>query len=252
MFTAQQGRGVSARVEDRSVLIGNSEFMREHGIQLGSAASEAQQLAAEGKTLLLVAVDGVYAGLLALRDELRPEAKASVAALRAAGIRHIVMLTGDNERVAAALASELGLDEVRAGLLPEQKAGAIRKLQATHGSVVMVGDGVNDAPALAQADVGIAIGGATNDVALETADIALLSGNLQSLPFALGLSRTSRRLIRQNLLISLGVILLLVPAALFGFAGIGSAIILHEGSTLVVVANALRLLGFRSPALTTS
>jgi Cd2+/Zn2+-exporting ATPase len=245
-FTATPGRGVHARVTGREVLVGNAAFLQENGLRTGTAVREqVGKLEEEGKTLLLVAVDGVYRGLMALRDEPRPEAKAVIADLRRAGITRTVMLTGDNVRVATALAASLGIDEVQAGLLPAEKASAIGELEQHHGPVIMVGDGVNDAPALATASVGIAIGGATNAVALETADIALLSGNLESLPFALRLSRASRRLIMQNLIMSLGVIALLVPGALLGIAGIGIAVVLHESSTLVVVANALRLLGFR-------
>src|SRR5690606_33453690 len=169
------------------------------------------------------------------------------AALKQLGVRHLVMLTGDNRRVAEALGRELGLDEVRAELLPEEKALAVTELREQHGNVVMVGDGINDAPALAAADVGVAMGGAGSDVALETADIALMGDDLSRLPYAIALSRASRRMIVQNLVIALAVIALLVPSSLAGLATIGVAVVLHESSTLVVVLNALRLLAYKGP-----
>jgi Zn2+/Cd2+-exporting ATPase len=156
-----------------------------------------------------------------------------------------VMVTGDNERVASVVGRELGLTEVHAGLLPEDKVRAISDLTEEQGAVGMVGDGVNDAPAMASARVGIAMGGAGTGVALETSDVALMADDLAKLPFAIGLGRAARRTIRQNLAVALATIALLVPAALSGWATIGPAIVFHEGSTLLVVANALRLLRFR-------
>jgi Cd2+/Zn2+-exporting ATPase len=161
------------------------------------------------------------------------------------GVRETVMLTGDNARVAQAIAQQVGLTNVRADLMPEDKVTTIRALNEQHGYTAMVGDGVNDAPALANATVGIAMGGAGTDVALETADVALMGDDLSKLPFAVGLGRATRVIIVQNLYISLGVIALLILASLTGWAGIGVAIIFHEGSTIVVVLNALRLLNYR-------
>jgi len=167
-------------------------------------------------------------------------------ALKAAGVSHTIMLTGDNERSASAIAAEIGLTEFRADLMPEDKLTVIRELVKEYGQVAMIGDGVNDAPALANATVGIAMGGAGTDVALETADVALMGDDLSKLPFAVGLGRATRAIIMQNLFISLGVIALLIITSLTGIVSIGIAIIFHEGSTLVVVANALRLLGYKS------
>ena len=177
-----------------------------------------------------------------------------MAALRRAGVQETVMLTGDNARVAAAIASQAGLTDFRADLMPEDKVAVIRNLVKAHGDVAMVGDGVNDAPALANATVGIAMGGAGTDVALETADVALMGDDLAKLPFAVGLGRATRATVAQNLVIALGVIALLVVASLTGVAGIGVAILFHEGSTIVVVLNALRLLayGHNNAAATTS
>lgn len=156
------------------------------------------------------------------------------------------MLTGDNERVARAVAKAVGLEDVQASLLPEEKVAAVAKLVEQYGQVAMLGDGVNDAPALARATVGIAMGGAGNDVALEAADVVLMGDELGKLPLAVGLSRAARAVIRQNLLIALGTIALLIPATLFGWAGLGLAVFIHEGSTIVVVFNALRLLTYRA------
>ena len=155
------------------------------------------------------------------------------------------MLTGDNARVGKAIANQVGLTDVRADLLPEDKLTVIRDMVQKFGQVAMVGDGVNDAPALANATVGIAMGGAGTDVALETADVALMGDDLSKLPFAVGLGRATRAIIQQNLIISLGVIALLVIASLTGWASIGVAILFHEGSTIVVVLNALRLLRYQ-------
>jgi Cd2+/Zn2+-exporting ATPase len=158
------------------------------------------------------------------------------------------MLTGDNRGVAQAVAARLGVDEVRADLLPEDKVAAVQALLAQHGPVAMVGDGVNDAPALAQATVGIAMGGAGTGVALETADVALMGDDLRLLPFAVALSRQAARIIRQNVVLALGVIALLVISTVAGWVGIGVAVLLHEGSTMLVVLNSLRLLAFRADA----
>ncbi|MDA1261820.1 MAG: HAD-IC family P-type ATPase, partial [Planctomycetota bacterium] len=157
----------------------------------------------------------------------------------------LIMLTGDNEAVAKAIAGPLGIDEVAAGLLPEHKIEEVRKLMATYGTVAMVGDGVNDAPALAAATVGIAMGAGGTDVALEAADIALMGDDLSKLPFAVGLSRAARKIIVQNVVMSLGVVALLVPFAALGVVPLGIAVLMHEGSTVVVAFNALRLLAYK-------
>jgi Cd2+/Zn2+-exporting ATPase len=160
------------------------------------------------------------------------------------GVQKLVMLTGDNDDVAERIGKQVGVTDVRAELLPEHKLEAIRELQAKYGSIAMTGDGVNDAPALATATVGIAMGGAGTAVALETADVALMADDLGRLPFAVGLSRASRAVIRQNLAISLGVIALLIVTSVTGWVQLSGAVILHEGSSIIVVLNALRLLSF--------
>jgi Cd2+/Zn2+-exporting ATPase len=180
-------------------------------------------------------------GALALADIARADAADSIRRLKRMGVRQTLLPTGDNVCVGQKIARDLGLDAMRAELMSEGKVAAIRELAAGE-TVAMVGDGVNDAPALAAASVGVAMGGAGTEVALETADVALMGDDLGKLPFAVGLGRATRAVVRQNLALSLGVILLLVVMSIVGGVGISVAIVFHEGSTLAVVANALRLL----------
>ncbi|MCZ2126245.1 MAG: cadmium-translocating P-type ATPase [Anaerolineales bacterium] len=246
---ALTGRGLRAAFESlggEALWVGNQKLMGEVGAALPSALIEkAQALQGEGKTLMFVARGKSALGLIALADTLRDVAAPTMEALKKIGVKHTVMLTGDNARAASAIAAQIGLTEFRADLLPEHKLDIIRELTKTYGETAMIGDGVNDAPALANATVGIAMGGAGTDVALETADVALMGDDLSKLPFAVGLGRATRKIIVQNLYVSLGVIALLVIASLTGLVGIGVAVIFHEGSTLVVVANALRLLSYK-------
>ncbi len=252
------GRGVRSSLNGQPVLIGNTKLFEAQNLPVPDALrAQVEAMEAEGKTTMIVygptpTTDGSWGpaeflGLIALADTPRPEAGETLQRLQRLGIRKTIMLTGDNERVAAAIARKVGLSEYRADLLPEQKVEAVRALLKQYGQVAMVGDGVNDAPALATATVGIAMGGAGTDVALETADVALMTDDLRKLPFAVGLSRQARRIIRQNLVVALGIIAILIPTALFGLASISLAILFHEGSTLVVVANALRLLKYERP-----
>ena len=238
------GKGVRADFAGQKIAIGNVKMFD------GTAIPEAVQkhvsrLQSEGKSIMLIQSNGQFIGVLALADTPREAVKQVLDQLHRLGIKKTIMLTGDNEGVARAIATTVGLDEVKAGLLPEDKVKAMEELGQRYGQVAMVGDGVNDAPAMARSSVGIAMGGAGTDVALETADVALMADDLSRLPFAVGLSRASRRIIRQNLYVSLGVVALLIPATLFSWAGIGMAVVVHEGSTLVVVINALRLLAYK-------
>jgi Cd2+/Zn2+-exporting ATPase len=185
-----------------------------------------------------------FLGVLGVMDTPRPVAAQVMAELRALGIERLIMISGDNQAVADAVAQSVGLTEAKGDLMPEQKAEAIKELRKLHGKVAMVGDGVNDAPAMASATVGIAMGAAGSDVALETADVALMADDLAQLPFAVGLSRSTSRIIKQNLWVSLGVVAVLIPATIFGL-NIGTAVLFHEGSTIVVVVNALRLLAYK-------
>jgi Cd2+/Zn2+-exporting ATPase len=240
------GRGLRSTFEGQTVLIGNPDFMDETGVHmLETQRKPLDDLQDAGKTAILLARGSRLCGVLALADTLRPDAVETIAALKQIGVGKTILLTGDNSRVAAGIARQAGVADFRAGLMPEDKAEAMHSLVQTYGQVAMVGDGVNDAPALANASVGIAMGGAGTDVALETADVALMGNQLSKLPFAIGLGRASRAIITQNLAIALGVIAVLVVASLAGWAAIGVAIVIHEGSTLAVVANALRLLGYR-------
>lgn len=239
-------RGVRAVYQEKEVFIGNPALFLEQHYELDASLSEKiASLESAGNTTMLAGSEGKILGIIALMDVARPDAKQTLEQLRTLGIKKMVMLTGDNQKVANAIAGEIGLTDAWGGLLPEEKVSAIEKLKKENGRVAMVGDGVNDAPALARSNVGIAMGAAGSDLALETADVALMADKLNILPFAIGLSRQAHRIIRQNLVISMGMIAILVPLTLTGYAQIGPAVVGHEGSTLLVVFNALRLLGYK-------
>jgi Cd2+/Zn2+-exporting ATPase len=195
---------------------------------------------------MIVHKDDEYLGIISAMDVARPEAISTLAALKKIGIKRMVMLTGDNQLVANAIAKNIGITDPMGSLLPEGKVTAIEKLKEEERGVAMVGDGVNDAPAMAKSTVGIAMGAAGSDVALETADIALMADKLDNLPFAIGLSRRAKLIIKQNLVISLGMVAILVPLTLMGTIAIGPAVVFHEGSTVIVVLNALRLLRYET------
>ncbi|MCP9293042.1 heavy metal translocating P-type ATPase [Gracilimonas sediminicola] len=241
------GRGVKATIKDITVYIGNAELFEEaDGIKLSEDLKRSvEELEGEGKTTMIVRHGDRYLGMLGLMDTPREDAKEVIQKLRDMGLTHLIMLTGDNQRVADAVAKEIGIDDPKGNLLPEDKVEAVKKLREEEGDVAMVGDGVNDAPAMANSTVGIAMGAAGSDVALETADVALMADKISVLPFAIGLSRKTKSIIKQNLWISLGMVALLVPATIFGLS-MGWAVIGHEGSTVVVVFNALRLLAYKS------
>lgn len=240
-------RGVKADFEGNTIYIGNRRLFEEvTGTNIPENISkQMENLENGGHTAMIVYSDKQYLGILSVMDVARKEAKAALAALKKIGIRRMIMLTGDNQKVANAVAKTIGITDPMGSLLPEDKVTAIEQLREKEGKVAMVGDGVNDAPAMAKSTVGIAMGAAGSDVALETADIALMADKLDNLPFAIALSRRSKRVIRQNLWVSLGIVAILIPSTLIGWASIGIAILIHEGSTLLVVANALRLLAFK-------
>ena len=239
------GRGVRSQINGEPVHIGSARLFEEAGVPLSDEiAAGVSRLQAAGQSIMIVRRGERWLGVLGLSDRPREGVKQVLDRLRLAGMKRIVMLTGDHGTVGAAIGREVGVDEVRSELMPEDKVTAIQALLQEHGRVAMVGDGVNDAPALAQATVGIAMGAAGTATALETADIALMGDDLGRLPFAIGLSRQARKVIRQNLYLSLAVIGLLIVATVSGGVGIGPAVLVHEGSTLVVIANALRLMLF--------
>lgn len=237
-------RGVRSTVEGLVVEIGSLRLFE--GLEIPMAITQAvRDFQERGRSVMVVRQGLRWLGVIGLADSPRPSAKQTLERLRHMGIAPLVMLSGDNAGVAKAIGSEVGIDQIKAGLLPEDKVTAIQELLEVHGCVAMVGDGVNDAPALANSSVGIAMGGAGTAAALETADIALMGDDLAKLPFAIGLSSAARQIIRQNLVIALGTIVLLALATTLGLARIGPAVAIHEGSTLVVILNSLRLLGYK-------
>lgn len=240
------GRGVQALVDGQPVHIGKPVLFSElPNSALPVPVAEANvKLVAAGRTTMIVRMGQQFLGVLGVMDTPRPVAAEVMRELRALGIERLIMISGDNQAVADAVAKTVGLTEAQGDLMPEQKVDAIKALRDKHGKVAMVGDGVNDAPAMANATVGIAMGAAGSDVALETADVALMADDLAHLPFAVGLSRSTSRIIKQNLWVSLGVVAVLIPATIFGL-NIGTAVLFHEGSTLLVVVNALRLLAYK-------
>ena len=238
------GKGVRSSVEGQPVEIGALKLF--DGAVPDEVSTAVAQLGEASKSSMVVRQAGNFIGVIGLADKLKSNAGDTMRKLRELGIQHLVMLTGDKQAVADRIAKDVGLTEIKAELLPEDKLTAIKQLQAQYGEIAMIGDGVNDAPALATATVGIAMGGAGTAVALETADVALMADDVGKLPFAVGLSRASRAVIQQNLVISLGVIALLILATFVGIVGLPIAVFIHEGSTIVVVLNALRLLAYKS------
>ncbi|OGO23387.1 MAG: copper-translocating P-type ATPase [Chloroflexi bacterium RBG_16_50_9] len=268
-FNAIPGYGIEAKIGGRRVLLGNLKLMQDRKLSLDGLEEKASQLSLEGKTPMFLAIDGGTAGIIAVADTLKPNSKAAVAELHRLGLE-VIMLTGDNKRTAEAIAREVGIDRVLAEVLPENKAGEVRRLQDENKVVAMVGDGINDAPALAQADVGIAIGTGT-DVAIEAADVTLMSGDLSGVVTAIALSKRTLRTIKQNLFwafaynvalipVAAGVLYLVfghsvTPPALrfffgdYGFLNPILAALAMATSSVTVVSNSLRLRGFRPPKL---
>ncbi len=248
-FVALPGRGVRARLErngqSHHVLLGNGLLMREERLSLDGITSHAERLSGEGKTPMFVAVDGRVVGLIAVADTVKAESAEAVSALKKMRLE-VVMITGDNHRTAQAIARQVGVDRVSAEVLPEGKAQEVKKLQEQGKIVAMVGDGINDAPALAQADVGIAIGTGT-DVAIEAADITLVSGDLRGVVTAIALSRATIRNVKQNLFWAFIYNVVLIPLAAFGMLNPILAAAAMGLSSVSVVSNALRLRWFRPP-----
>ena len=241
------GKGIKASLGKDKIYIGNLDLYEDLDDAKPSEdiSNKVKELESGGNTTMLIRRNKEYIGIIALMDTPREAAKETLKKLKEIGIKRMIMLTGDNQKVADVVAKEIGLTDAWGSLLPEEKVDAIKKLKEQESKVAMVGDGVNDAPAMANSTVGIAMGAAGSDVALETADIALMADKLETLPFAIGLSREAKAIIKQNLWVSLGIVALLIPSTIFGLANIGIAVVIHEGSTLLVVFNALRLLAYK-------
>ena len=236
------GKGATARFKGRMVWLGSHRYLEERGQETEEVHRRLEALSAAGCTVVVVGNESHVCGLIALADKVRPEARQAIQALRDQGIKHVVMLTGDNQGTARAIAAQTGVDEVHAELLPADKVTCVESLVTQYGSVAMVGDGVNDAPALARATLGIAMGAAGSDAAIETADIALMSDDLAKLPWLICHSRRTRAVIRENIAFSLTVKALFVILTLAGHASLWAAISADVGATLLVIFNGLRLL----------
>jgi Cd2+/Zn2+-exporting ATPase len=243
-FKSLTGAGASAHFNGDSLYIGSPDlFQRQLNVNFNLDAQESvARLQSEGKTVVVLGNDRSAWAFFAIRDNIRPNAKKAIAGLHALGVERVVMLTGDNERTAQAIAREVGVDEFYADLKPEDKVTRVRELSQRYGHVAMVGDGVNDAPALAEATVGIAMGAAGTDVALETADVALMADDLERLVYGLRLAKRNQSVVNQNLALSIVVITVLVIGAVLGFFTLPIAVLAHEISEFVVVGSGLRML----------
>ncbi|WP_086427899.1 heavy metal translocating P-type ATPase [Staphylococcus cornubiensis] len=239
-FRSQTGQGVTANIEGQQFVIGQPQLFK--AAQSSSTAKQVQQLQEHGHTVILVSVDDQLRLLIAMRDEVREQSQKAIQALRRLGIQHTVMLTGDNRKTAQAMAQKLELTDVKADLMPVDKLNQIEQLKRQYGAVAMVGDGVNDAPALASASVGIAMGGASTDTALETADIALLSDDMSKLPFTYRLSKKTMRIIKANITFAIAIKLFALLLVVPGWLTLWIAVFSDMGATLIVALNAIRLL----------
>jgi Cd2+/Zn2+-exporting ATPase len=266
-FESHSGEGAHGHVEGLWVGVGREALFTSHQVPIPApAAAAAQDLRSEARTALLVVIrrvngdaldpsspapaDGAGSdscGAIAVSDTVRPEARGALRACRALGVRHVALVTGDHEQVARAIGAEIGADEVLAGLFPEEKVAAIRRMQRAWVGLAMVGDGVNDAPALAASTVGVAMGGAGTDVALDTADVVLMRDDLRGIPFSLWIARRAQRVVTQSLSLAFGVIGVLVLSTITGVLPLWLAVVCHEGSTLLVIANGVRLLRMPHP-----
>jgi len=241
-FQSVTGKGAYAEINGETTYIGSIDWIQELTSMPVDAIELATELQRAGKSVMAVAVDNLYCGLLAVADPVRKESRDVLLKLKEIGMDHMVMLTGDHPETAAAIAGELGMTDVRGGLMPDDKLTAIKSLSEKYGRVAMVGDGINDAPALAAASVGIAMGGAGTDAALETADIALMADDLEKLPYTIKLSRKTLRIIKENIMFALGLKVLALLLIIPGWLTLWIAIFADMGATLLVVINSLRLM----------
>lgn len=240
------GQGIKAIVEHRNILIGNKKLMLSNNVMLSEGIVKyIENEESEGQTVVLVSDTEKVIGVISISDTIRKDAKQLIKSLKAQGVKKVVMLTGDNKLAAEAIAKRVGLDEYYAELLPEDKVAFLKKMQAEEGSVAMVGDGVNDAPALASADLGVAVGGAGSGVAMETADVVLLSDEIRKLSYAIGLSRATVKNMKQNIYFAIAVVAMLLIGVLGKFVFLSSGMFIHELSVLAVIVNAVRLLRYK-------
>ncbi|GBE25287.1 putative cadmium-transporting ATPase [bacterium BMS3Bbin02] len=239
-FEALTGAGARATVDGNVIYVGNVALFAEMGAATDAISPTVEQLREQGKTVVVVGHADRIIGVIALRDEFRPETPEMIKLLHQLNIDDVVMLTGDNQRTATAIADGIGINHVRADLKPVDKADAVVELQDTLGPVAMVGDGINDAPALATATVGIAMGAAGTDAAIEAADVALMGDDLRTIPYAIALGRKANTIARQNIVFSIILLSILVPAAVVGAVSIAAAVVIHEGSEILAVLNGLR------------
>ncbi|ALC87635.1 cadmium transporter [Bacillus sp. FJAT-22090] len=241
-FQSVTGKGAEGVIEGKKWAVGSVTWIGAINTVPTEVIARVEKLQTEGNTVMLASEDGIYKGFIAVADPIRSTSMTVLANLKSAGIKHTVMLTGDDERTANAIAVKLGLTDVEAGLMPEQKLLAIKSLKKKYGSVAMVGDGVNDAPALAASTVGIAMGGAGTDAALETADVALMADDLEKLPYTIRLSRKALHIIKENIMFALGLKIIALLLIIPGWLTLWIAIFADMGATLLVVLNSLRLL----------
>lgn len=241
-FQSFPGLGVRASLDGKAYIIGNERLFRDLSIPLAQAEETLLSLERDGKTPVLLGDLRKLIGVIAVSDQLRPEAGDAIRELKELGIKKVAMLTGDSEGTAQAIARQAGIDEYQAMLLPEDKLETVNELKKKYGRIAMVGDGINDAPAMAVANIGVAMGAAGTDIAIETGDIALMSDDLLKLPYVLRLSARTVNNIRINIAAVLLILAILVPLALLGRIDLISGLLINETSALIIILNGLRLL----------
>lgn len=240
-----KGNGIQALISGRQLVVGNRKLMKEKGISIkGPMESYALKMEKQGNTAIFVAIDGKLAGIISIADKIRADAKETIKKLKGAGIKQVYMLTGDNRHTAEQVATKLGIDHVMAELLPEEKVAIVRELKEKGLQVAMAGDGINDAPAIATADIGLAMGGTGTDVSMETADIVLMADKLAQFAHAYSLAKATVRNMKQNTFFAVGTVILLLIGVLFQKVFLASGMLIHELSVLIVILNAIRLVGY--------